>query len=531
VNIMKVSEYLADKLLEIRDVESTGLEHVDSHKPGGISDLSDIYGLKSVVDGIAQDVATHKAEIANVGYWFLNLLESGQITEIKLIGDSITVGVGGGGAADATRPLIGNTEVHEANITSRVWANFFREYIADKYPSITFFNAGIGGWSANNEGLTYGTDWYGTDNDFCFIMLGTNDREDCETEAEFETAIETFIKGVEATCNNLIVLTAPPTLNDFDTDGTKNPILNLTMQQIDKVISKVCVKNGWKHISFYREFLRYQVETQIPLTYLLQKYSQGSHPIASGYMLMWKIFQQELGLITNTYDWEANLVDTKSMDVISENGGAITNATLITAFRQNCITYHAISNTHTDVVNFPEGKGGTLETIRPYMDAFGLQRYTLYQIGRTYCRYWVSGAWSAWVPQTNMISANGSLITSSTPITSFGIDCVTYHAISGSHPDVANFPFGLGGILKTVRTYSDSFSYQEFIVLSKGWSAKRYASGSGWNPWVVESNITGNTANRPVNPVQGMMYFDQTLGKPIWYQSGVWKDAAGTTVP
>jgi parallel beta-helix repeat protein len=59
---MKASEYLADKLLEIRDVESAGLEHVDSHKPGGISDLSGIYGLKSVVDGIAQDVATHKAE-------------------------------------------------------------------------------------------------------------------------------------------------------------------------------------------------------------------------------------------------------------------------------------------------------------------------------------------------------------------------------------------------------------------------------------------------------------------------------------
>jgi hypothetical protein len=64
---MKVSEYLADKLLEIRDVESAGLEHVDSHKPGGISDLSGIYGLKSVVDGIAQDVATHMAETVKVG--------------------------------------------------------------------------------------------------------------------------------------------------------------------------------------------------------------------------------------------------------------------------------------------------------------------------------------------------------------------------------------------------------------------------------------------------------------------------------
>jgi hypothetical protein len=39
----------------------------------------------------------------------------------------------------------------------------------------------------------------------------------------------------------------------------------------------------------------------------------------------------------------------------------------------------------------------------------------------------------------------------------------------------------------------------------------------------------GTTAERPVNAVTGQMYYDTTLGKPVWrHASGAWKDAAGT---
>ena len=41
----------------------------------------------------------------------------------------------------------------------------------------------------------------------------------------------------------------------------------------------------------------------------------------------------------------------------------------------------------------------------------------------------------------------------------------------------------------------------------------------------------GTTAERPVKAVTGQMYYDTTLGKPVWrHASGAWKDAAGTTV-
>jgi len=41
----------------------------------------------------------------------------------------------------------------------------------------------------------------------------------------------------------------------------------------------------------------------------------------------------------------------------------------------------------------------------------------------------------------------------------------------------------------------------------------------------------GTTSERPARPATGQMYYDTTLGKPIWrHASGVWKDAGGTVV-
>jgi hypothetical protein len=41
----------------------------------------------------------------------------------------------------------------------------------------------------------------------------------------------------------------------------------------------------------------------------------------------------------------------------------------------------------------------------------------------------------------------------------------------------------------------------------------------------------GTSSNRPTLQLQiGQQYYDTTLGKPIWYNGTVWKDASGTTV-
>ena len=51
------------------------------------------------------------------------------------------------------------------------------------------------------------------------------------------------------------------------------------------------------------------------------------------------------------------------------------------------------------------------------------------------------------------------------------------------------------------------------------------------NLTVRRTSATGTTSERPKNPAVGQTFYDETLGKPIWaHVSGVWKDAAGTTV-
>jgi hypothetical protein len=47
---------------------------------------------------------------------------------------------------------------------------------------------------------------------------------------------------------------------------------------------------------------------------------------------------------------------------------------------------------------------------------------------------------------------------------------------------------------------------------------------------LLRDTYNGTTAQRPPAPVVGQRYYDTTLGKPIWSNGTVWKDAAGTTV-
>lgn len=494
--------------------------------------------LDTKIDQNYNEVTGELAQKPQVDYSFLNMLETGQISKIKLVGDSITVGIGAVDAGeDTSREEIGTTGHYEANIESRCWANYFREYIADKYPTVDFFNAGIGGWSTSSEGLTYGTDWYGTNNDTVIVMLGANDRQDATSESDFSTNIETVIKDIELNSNNIIVMTSQPTENDFNADGTRNTTNNLTMDQIDKVIGRVCVKNGWKHVSFYRDVLDYQMHNQ----YKISEIVGGSHPNMWGHKLMWKVLQQNLNLISNTYEWENNVVILDQMKSLNKSGAGIGAFEPLESFRDNTTSFHVIFPSNS--TDFPEESAGVLQTNRLYSDSYSHQIYVTKDSNRTYKRYWEGTGWSKWYDTRNISSLSGSTINSTDPITDFPSEQIRYYAISSGHTDRFGYPFGSGGVLKVVRTYNDNYSYQEFIGSGTGWGGKRYWNGTNWTKWVSESQPFGTTAERPFEPLKGMIYFDTDLSKPIWCKTetardtdgtkladAVWVDATGTTV-
>ena len=54
-------------------------------------------------------------------------------------------------------------------------------------------------------------------------------------------------------------------------------------------------------------------------------------------------------------------------------------------------------------------------------------------------------------------------------------------------------------------------------------------SGTTWAR-VYQHYTSSTTAARPTVTATGYLHWDITLGKPVWWNGTVWKDATGTTV-
>lgn len=58
----------------------------------------------------------------------------------------------------------------------------------------------------------------------------------------------------------------------------------------------------------------------------------------------------------------------------------------------------------------------------------------------------------------------------------------------------------------------------------------KYSSGSANSSWYPMQAITsGPTSSRPTGVPRGFVYYDTTLGRPVWWHGPEWKDATGTT--
>jgi hypothetical protein len=99
-------------------------------------------------------------------------------------------------------------------------------------------------------------------------------------------------------------------------------------------------------------------------------------------------------------------------------------------------------------------------------------------------------------------------------------------------------PYPAGGSLQVgpdagpnlVLTLSEACSIgDEFLSTTGITPTLEFVSGIGiFDP--TSSTGAGATGNRPAGPTVGAQFYDTTLGKPIWWNGAVWKDASGATV-
>ena len=214
--------------------------------------------------------------------------------KIKLVGDSITAGVGGTDY-DATQSGGGDWiyQGYYENIAGYCWANMLKSYWQTKF-NCTVHNYGMSGRKSGHlvNGLT---SWLHNDDDIVICMIGTNDRNAGETDpitggastmTTLYNNLHTIVDAVQNAGKKIILMSNIPAYNE--TNQTFH------MEDVDHVIMKVASEYNMEYVSVYKLMLEYCKYTGTSLNDDLL--ADGLHPNDAGYLVMFRLITNALGI-------------------------------------------------------------------------------------------------------------------------------------------------------------------------------------------------------------------------------------------
>lgn len=315
-----------------------------------------------------------------------------------MVGDSISDGNGDDGClySDEERIAVNSRAIltmenghtfYENTLDAQGWVKYFRK-AAEACGVEVFHNAAIGGMSAKwfnaHKELLFTPEQPAYD--AIFVMLGTNDRTDCETAEEFRTEYGSLLSYLEDHCTYLTVLVPIPAIYD-PTDTVKN----LTSAQIAENVRVLCEENGYAVIDCYCDFPQYAADFGLPLGAL---YWGGTHPNHAGYTALWgSILQAPVG--------SAKAEDPEAITCIGCNLDVLTGDTPIYAVYEDetpiyplGVSWYYTWNPFTDQLPY----GAFFETHRE-ADGTAVQyaRNSKYlPTGLSLVRHWQDEHWSDW---------------------------------------------------------------------------------------------------------------------------------------
>ena len=238
----------------------------------------------------------------------VGLIRSGEITKIKVIGDSITHGVGGTGFqqdyGDGNVICIidempgSNGYSFRVNTKGECWANSFKKYIETKYPYVTVNCWGTRGMSAHSWLTTGHTEnnvfkncleQLITDEDELVIcMIGTNDRSQGANIEEFALNMTTVINYILGKGKKLLLMSSLPASLSNENDGTQH----FHMEDVNNLLCNFANNYNLWFVSLYNEVNKYLRNSKTSLNSIL---GDGLHPNDEGYDLMYKLLLEALG--------------------------------------------------------------------------------------------------------------------------------------------------------------------------------------------------------------------------------------------
>lgn len=214
---------------------------------------------------------------------------------VKIIGDSITAGVGGTGYETNGEVIYGEKRVNE---NGHCWANSLKDYLYNKF-GVVAKNYGVSG--INSRQLFNNiSSLVNADDDLVICMIGTNDRHDTYngTDSTVQSYMGNLLK-IKHYCDGIgvhvVFMASIPASVENETDGTRH----FHMEDVDMACSKFASENQMEYVSVYKKFIEYCKYTNTTIDSYL---SDGLHPNDNGYDVMFYIISNALGFSTERPD-------------------------------------------------------------------------------------------------------------------------------------------------------------------------------------------------------------------------------------
>ncbi len=216
--------------------------------------------------------------------------------QVKLLGDSITHGVGGTGWTMSGEPIV---EDFKRSPDSFCWAKLFADHMKGKYGA-SVINNGCTGTTIEFIIKHFDTLVSDTD-DLCICTIGTNNRHrskelgDRPSREEwgkvFYDAVLQLNAMFEAKKKAVIFVANLPAAQSNEVDGeTYYRILH--MDDINEIYKRAREKAGFALISMYDLVSAYVKNKRIPVDDIL---ADGLHPSDEGYRVMFSLLCEALG--------------------------------------------------------------------------------------------------------------------------------------------------------------------------------------------------------------------------------------------
>lgn len=216
---------------------------------------------------------------------------------IKLLGDSITHGVGGTGFAQNGELIV---EGYARNPDGYCWAKKFKDYMEAQFNCVVTNNACAG--TRIEFIIEHFDELVEDEDDIILCMIGTNNRSQhyvdgpkCDKQEYTERFYQNIIvlhNKFKSAGKEVVFISNIPAALESEKDGNCSWRI-FHMNDVHDLYVKASVECGFPLIRLYTLFMGYCEQKDISMNSLL---IDGLHPNDAGYDVMFKLLMDEIGI-------------------------------------------------------------------------------------------------------------------------------------------------------------------------------------------------------------------------------------------